>query len=61
MKQLLLDNVAATRPKPAMAPDEVAELVLTFFAGISTEQNLNAARTTITRRIDNFMQMLRQS
>ena len=61
MKQLLVDNVAAARPKPGMPPEEVAELVLTFFTGISTEQNLNAARTTITRRIDNFLQMLRQS
>lgn len=61
MKQLLVDNVAAARPKPVMAPDEAAELVLTFFTGINAEQNLNPARAIITRRIDNFMQMLRQS
>jgi AcrR family transcriptional regulator len=60
LKQLLAENVAAADPKPGMAPEEVAELVLTFFTGISTEQNLNPARAAITRRIDNLLKMLRQ-
>lgn len=60
LKQLLVDNVTAARPKPGVAPEEVAELVQTFFTGISTEQNLNPTRATITRRIDNLMRILRQ-
>jgi AcrR family transcriptional regulator len=61
LKQLLVDNITAARPKPDMSAEELAELALTFFTGISTEQNLNPTRATLGRRIDNFMKMLRQS
>jgi hypothetical protein len=34
-------------------------MVLTFFAGMSVEQNLKSSRAATGRKIDNLMQLLR--
>ena len=60
LRQLLLDNVLAARPESSTAPEEIADLALTFYTGMCAEQNLGPARATLTRRIDSFMKMLRQ-
>jgi TetR/AcrR family transcriptional regulator, copper-responsive repressor len=59
LRQLIAANIAAARPEPKIGPEELAELVLTFFTGISTEQYLSPARTAVLRRVDNFMKTLR--
>ena len=55
---LLVDNLAAERGEDG---DNVslAGLILTFFSGICLEQNLGPDRARITKKIENFMQLIR--
>jgi AcrR family transcriptional regulator len=57
LKHLLANNIEAERPK--MNPDLVAELVLTFFTGLSMEHNLSSSRRSFVRKIDDLMSILR--
>jgi AcrR family transcriptional regulator len=57
LKQLLAKNIEAERPK--MDADSLAELVLTFFTGLSMEHNLSSSRSSIARKIDNLMDIVR--
>ena len=57
LKQLIAKNIEVERPK--MNADSLAELVLTFFTGISMEQNLSSGRPSIIRKIDNLMNIVR--
>jgi TetR/AcrR family transcriptional regulator, copper-responsive repressor len=57
IKQLLAKNIEAERPK--MNPESVAELVLTFFTGLSMEHNLSSSRRSIDRNIDDLMSIVR--
>lgn len=59
LRQLIAMNIEAARPKPKMNADELAEMVLTFFTGLSTEQYLSPPRPAVLRRVDNFMKILR--
>jgi TetR/AcrR family transcriptional regulator, copper-responsive repressor len=59
LKQLVAANLTAARPKPKMPVAELAEMVLTFFTGMSTEQYLNPSRASRARRVDNLLQILR--
>jgi hypothetical protein len=43
-----------------MNPNELADLVVTFFTGLSMEQNLNISRASVTRKVENFMMLVRQ-
>jgi hypothetical protein len=43
-----------------MNPDSLAELVLTFFTGLSMEHNLSSSRRAIDRNIDDLMGILRK-
>jgi hypothetical protein len=56
--QLLIDNLAAARGARD-DNDSLAGLVITFFSGISLEQNLGPDRARITKKIEDFMQMIR--
>jgi AcrR family transcriptional regulator len=57
LKSLLVKNIDAEMPRmPAAA---VADIVMTFFAGTSLEQNLSSTKTPGSRKIENFMQILR--
>jgi TetR/AcrR family transcriptional regulator, copper-responsive repressor len=56
-KQLLAKNIEAERPK--MNPESLAELVLTFFTGLSMEYNLSSSRRSIDRNIDDLMSIVR--
>jgi len=42
-----------------MNADLLAELVLTFFAGISMEHNLSSSRPSIVSKIDDLMKIVR--
>ncbi len=58
LKQLLVRNIEAAGTR--MPGAAVAELVMTFFAGTSLEQNLSNTKLAGARRIENFMKVLRQ-
>jgi len=57
LKQLIAKNIEAEKPK--LAAHDLAAMVLTFFAGLSVEQNLKSSRASIGRKVDNLMQVLR--
>jgi AcrR family transcriptional regulator len=57
MKQLIAENIKAE--KPGFDVNDLAALVLTFFAGLSVEQNLKGNRTATGRKVDNLMRVLR--
>jgi AcrR family transcriptional regulator len=58
MKQLIAKNIVVERPK--MNADSLAELVLTFFTGLSMEQNLSSGRASMIRKIEDFMNITRR-
>jgi hypothetical protein len=39
--------------------DSVAELILTFFTGLSMEHNLSSSRASIVRKIEDLMNTIR--
>jgi TetR/AcrR family transcriptional regulator, copper-responsive repressor len=57
LKQLIAENIEVERPK--MNADSLAELVLTFFTGLSMEHNLTSSRPSILRKIDDLMNIVR--
>jgi TetR/AcrR family transcriptional regulator, copper-responsive repressor len=57
LKQLIAKNIEAEKPK--LAVDDLAGMVMTFFAGLSVEQNLRSSRASIGRKVDKLMQVLR--
>jgi hypothetical protein len=57
LKQLIAKNIQAERPK--MNADSLAELILTFFTGLSMEHNLSSSRTSFARKIDDLMKIVR--
>jgi AcrR family transcriptional regulator len=57
LKQLIAKNIRVERPK--MDANSLAELVLTFFTGLSLEQNLSSSRASIIRKIDDLMNIVR--
>src|SRR5438132_6295270 len=57
LKQLIAKNIEVERPK--MNADSLAELVLTFFSGLSMEHNLSSSRPSIVRKIDDLMNIVR--
>ena len=57
LKQLIAKNIEVERPK--RNADSLAELVLTFFTGLSMEHNLNSSRPSLNRKIDDLMNIVR--
>src|ERR1700722_5961927 len=57
LKQLIAKNIEAEKPKTDV--NDLAGMVLTFFAGLSVEQNLKSGRAATGRKVDNLMQVLR--
>jgi TetR/AcrR family transcriptional regulator, copper-responsive repressor len=57
LKQLIARNIEAEKPK--LAVDDLAGMVMTFFAGLSVEQNLKPSRAATGRKVDSLMQVLR--
>jgi TetR/AcrR family transcriptional regulator, copper-responsive repressor len=57
LKQLIAKNIEVECPK--MNADSLAELVLTFFTGLSMEHNLSSSRPFIVPKIDDLMNILR--
>jgi AcrR family transcriptional regulator len=57
LKHLLAKNIEAERPK--MNPESLAQLVLTFFTGLSMQHNLSLSRRAVDRNIDDLIGILR--
>jgi AcrR family transcriptional regulator len=58
LKDLIAKNVEAE--KPVMKPMVLAEMILTFFTGISMEQHLKVSKTTMNRKVNDFMKVVRK-
>src|SRR5260370_14943508 len=58
LKDLIARNVEAE--KATMKPTALAEMILTFFTGISMEQHLNVGKASMNRKVDDFMKAVRQ-
>jgi len=58
LKELIARNVEAE--KPAMRSAVLAEMILTFFTGISMEQHLKASKASMKRKVDDFMKVIRK-
>ena len=57
LKQLIAKNIEAEHPKADV--NDLAGMVLTFFVGLSVEQNLKSSRVAVARKVENMMQVLR--
>jgi AcrR family transcriptional regulator len=58
LRDLIARNVEAA--KPAMKPIALAEMILTFFTGISIEQHLKASKASMNKKVDDFMSVIRK-
>ena len=57
LKQLIAKNIEAEKPKAKES--DLASIVLTYFTGLSVEQNLKPSRAATVRKVDNLMRVLR--
>jgi AcrR family transcriptional regulator len=57
LKRLIAKNIEAEKPKADV--NDLAGMVMTFFAGLSVELNLKASRAATGRKVDTLMQVLR--
>jgi AcrR family transcriptional regulator len=57
LKQLIAKNIQAERPR--MNANSLAELVLTFFTGLSMEHNLSSGGISPVRKVDDLMKIVR--
>jgi TetR/AcrR family transcriptional regulator, copper-responsive repressor len=57
LKQLMAQNIETEKPKADV--NDLAGIVLTFFTGLSVEQNLKPSRAATGRKVDNLMRVLR--
>ena len=58
LRYLIARNVEAL--KPEMKPALLAEMILTFFTGISMEQHLRMSKASMNRKVDDFMKIIRK-
>jgi AcrR family transcriptional regulator len=58
LKDLIVRNIEAE--KPEMKPTELAEMILTFFTGISMERHLRGSKASMNRKVDDFMKAVRK-
>jgi AcrR family transcriptional regulator len=56
LKELIAKNVEAETATPTV----LAEMILTFFTGISMEQHLKVSKATMNRKVDDFMKVIRK-
>jgi hypothetical protein len=57
LKQLVAKNIEVEKPKADV--NDLAGIVLTFFTGLSVEQNLKPSRAATARKVDNLVRALR--
>ena len=56
LKRAMAKNLAAEKTK--LAPEAIAELILTFFSGLLIEQNLKMSKAAFSRKIEEFITIL---
>jgi TetR/AcrR family transcriptional regulator, copper-responsive repressor len=57
LKQIFEKNIAAEQTK--LSPEALAEIAATFFSGFCLEQNIKSSKAAAMRRIEEFMQAVR--
>ena len=57
LKHLIVQNIEAERT--SMDAASIADMVLTFFTGLSMERNLAQSRTLVLRKVRRFMDVIR--
>lgn len=57
MKRLLIKNIQAELTKTD--PEAIADILLTFFAGLCLEQNFKTTKSSCVRKIENLMHVIR--
>ena len=60
LKRLFIGNIKAAAPGISNAP-VLADMILTFFAGLCIEQNVQTNQAAISRKIAGFMDFLRKA
>jgi hypothetical protein len=58
LKDLIVRNVEAENP--LMKPTVLAEMILTFFTGITMEQHLKGSKASMNRKAHDFMKVVRK-
>ena len=58
LKDLIARNVGAE--KSAMKSTVLAEMILTFFTGISMEQHLKVSKASMNQKVEDFMKVVRK-
>jgi AcrR family transcriptional regulator len=58
LKDLIVRNIEVE--KPEMKPTALAEMILTFFTGISMERHLRVSKASMNRKVDDFMKVVRK-
>jgi AcrR family transcriptional regulator len=58
LQDQVVKNVEAE--KPSMKPTVLAEMIMTFFTGISMEQYLKISKASMNRKVDDFMKVMRK-
>jgi AcrR family transcriptional regulator len=58
VKDLIARNVEAEKPR--MKPTALAEMILTFFTGVTMEQHLKGSKASLNRKVDDFMKVVRK-
>jgi TetR/AcrR family transcriptional regulator, copper-responsive repressor len=58
LKDLIARNIEAEKPK--MKPTVLAEMILTFFTGISMEWHLRVSKASMNRKVDDFIRAVRK-
>jgi AcrR family transcriptional regulator len=58
LRDLIARNIEAE--KPEMKTTVLAEMILTFFTGISMEQHLRVSKASMNRKVDDFMKAVRK-
>jgi AcrR family transcriptional regulator len=57
LKDLIARNIEAE--KPSMKPAVLAEMILTLFTGITMERHLKESKASMNRKVDEFMEVVR--
>jgi AcrR family transcriptional regulator len=59
LKELVAKNIESVAPETKV--DVLADLVMTFFAGLRMEQNVRSSHAGMVRKVDEFMKLIRNS
>jgi AcrR family transcriptional regulator len=58
LKDLIVRNIEVEKPK--MKPTILADMILTFFTGISMEQHLRVSKASMNAKVNDFIKVVRK-